>query len=190
VGAVSNVCGTCHAVFADKFAKSVHYPILERACIECHGNHAVLATSDEMIGTSQNTLCWACHSDKEDPGFVGAGRMRESIERLKTALEANSALIARAGNAGMEVSDQELALNEMRSKLTLARTEVHAFDPATLDQVVNEAVKGLADVERAGHQALADLRFRRRGLFVSLGAILLVVVALALKIRELNVRRS
>jgi predicted CXXCH cytochrome family protein len=190
VGAVSNVCGTCHAVFAEKFAKSVHNPIFEHACIECHGNHAVLATSDDMIGTSKDALCSSCHSEKDDPGFVAATRMRASIERLKAALDTNTALIARAENAGMEVSDQELALSEARTNLTLARTEIHAFDPATLDQVVSEGMKSLAGVERAGNQALADLRFRRRGLFVSLGAILLVVVGLALKIRELNLRRT
>jgi predicted CXXCH cytochrome family protein len=190
VGAVSNVCGTCHAVFAEKFARSVHNPIFERACIECHGNHAVLPTSDGMIGTSKDTLCSSCHSDKTDPGFAGAERMRSSIERLKAALDSNTTLIARAGNAGMEVSDQELALAEARTKLTLARTEIHSFDPAALDQVVNEGLKGLAEVERAGHQALADLRFRRRGLFASLAAMLLVVVGLALKIRDLNLRRT
>jgi predicted CXXCH cytochrome family protein len=190
VGSVSNVCGTCHAVFADKFAKSVHNPIFDRACVECHGNHAVSMASDEMLGTSKDSLCSACHSEKDDPGFVGAGRMRESIERLKAALGANADLIARARNAGMEVSDQELALSEVRTKLTQARTEVHAFDPAALDQVIDDGMKALVQVEQAGNQALADLRFRRRGLFVSLAAILLVVIGLAFKIRQLNLRRQ
>jgi predicted CXXCH cytochrome family protein len=190
VGSVSNVCGTCHAVFADKFVKSVHNPIFDRACVECHGNHAVSMASDEMLGTSKDALCSACHSEKDDPGFVAAGRMRESIERLKAALVANADLIARARNAGMEVSDQELALSEVRTKLTQARTEVHAFDPAALDQVIDDGMKALAQVEQAGNQALADLRFRRRGLFISLLAILLVVIGLALKVRQLNLRRQ
>ena len=51
--------------------------------------------------------------------------MRTSLERLKTSLAANDELIARARNAGMEVSDQELALAEARTKLTQARTEIH-----------------------------------------------------------------
>ena len=49
-------------------------------------------------------------------------------------------------------------------------------------------MKSLAAVEAAGHRALADLQYRRRGLFISLVAILLVVVGLSLKIRELNRR--
>jgi len=188
VGAVSNVCGTCHAVFATKFATSAHSQIFERACVECHGNHAVQTTSDEMIGTTKGTLCVTCHEATDDAGFIGAGRMRTSLERLKVSLAANDELIARAKNAGMEVSDQELALAEARTKLTQARTEIHAFDPAAVDAVVNEGMKSLVAVEAAGHRALADLQYRRRGLFISLVAILLVVVGLSLKIRELNRR--
>ena len=188
VGSVSNVCGTCHAVFAAKFAKSAHSQIFDRACVECHGNHAVLTTSDEMIGTTKDTLCFTCHEGADDAGFVAAGRMRTSIEKLKTLLASNDDLIARARNAGMEVSDQELALAEVRTKLTQARTEIHTFDPAAVDQVVNEGTKALTAVGAAGNQALADLQYRRRGLFISLVAILFVVVGLFLKIRELNLR--
>jgi len=190
VGAVSNVCGTCHAVFAAKFAASAHSQIFDRACVECHSNHAVLQTSDEMVGASKGTLCVTCHEGAADAGFVAAGRMRASIEKLKTSLAVNDDLIARARNAGMEVSGQELALAEVRTKLTQARTEVHTFNPVAVDEVVNEAVKALTTVERAGNQALADLQYRRRGLSISLVAILLVVVGLAFKIRELNASHS
>lgn len=186
VDAVSNVCGTCHAVFTAKFAESAHSQVFERACVECHSNHAVLPTSDALIGTSKDALCVNCHTEQDDAGFVGAGRMRASIERLNTSLDANTDLIAHVRNSGMEVSDQELALGELRTKLTQARTEIHTFNPAAVEKVVEEGMKGLAAVERAGNNALADLQFRRRGLFVSFGAILLFVIGLALKIRELN----
>jgi predicted CXXCH cytochrome family protein len=189
VGAVSNVCGTCHAVFAAKFATSAHSPIFERACVECHGNHAVIATSDDMIGTSKDALCSTCHSEKDDAGFMAAGRMRASIEGLKAALTSNADLIARARNAGMEVGTEELALNEARTTLVLARTEIHAFNPASLDSVVAEGTKILSGVEQGGNRALSELAYRRRGLFVSLGAILLFVVALALKVRSLGKAR-
>jgi hypothetical protein len=46
----------------------------------------------------------------------------------------------------------------------------------------------VADVDRAGEEAAAELAYRRRGLAVSLGAILLFVAALALKIRQLERR--
>jgi predicted CXXCH cytochrome family protein len=189
VNSVTTVCGTCHAVFQTKFATSVHAQIFEKACIECHSNHAVLAPSDSMLGTAKETVCASCHEDKDDPGFAGAARMHASMQRLKSAIDSSSALIARVKNDGMEVGDQELALNEARTKLVLARTEVHSFDPAALDAVVNDGTKILGEVDRAGSKASDELTYRRHGLFVSLGVILLVVMALALKIRDLRKER-
>jgi predicted CXXCH cytochrome family protein len=186
VGSLTTVCGTCHAIFASKFATSVHAQIFEKACIECHSNHDVHAPSDAMLGTSSGTLCATCHTEKEDPGYAAAVKMRASIDRLKQDIDTNTALISRARNAGMEVGDEELALNEARTKLVLARTEIHAFDPAPLDAVVNDGTKILAGVNQAGNRAITELAYRRRGLFVSLGLILLVVIALVLKIRDLG----
>ena len=186
VSSLTTICGTCHAVFQTKFATSVHAQIFEKACIECHSNHAVLQPSDGMLGTGKGTVCASCHEDKDDPGFVGAEKMHASIERLRNSIGASSTLIARVKNDGMEVGDQELALNEARSKLVLARTEVHTFDPALLDAVVNDGTKILAGVDQAGAKALDELAYRRRGLFLSLGLILIVVLALVLKVRDLG----
>jgi predicted CXXCH cytochrome family protein len=185
VSSLTTVCGTCHTVFQTRFATSVHAQIFEKSCIECHGNHAVIAPTDTMLGTSKPAVCVTCHEDKDDPGFVGAARMGAALERLKNEIGASSALIDRVKNAGMEVGDEEIALNEARTKLVLARTEVHAFDPEALDVVVNEGTKILEGVNRAGAEALDELAYRRRGLFVSLALILVVVTALGLKIRDL-----
>jgi predicted CXXCH cytochrome family protein len=189
VGSLTTVCGTCHTVFATKFATSVHAQIFDKACIECHSNHAVLQPSDEMLGTSSQTVCASCHSEKDDPGYVAAGKMRASLDRLKHGIDSSAGLVDRAKNAGMEVGNEELALNEARTKLVLARTEMHAFDPAALDLVVDDGSKILKGVDQAGNRALIELTYRRRGLFISLAAILLVVVALAFKIKGLE-RRS
>jgi predicted CXXCH cytochrome family protein len=186
VSSITTVCGTCHAVFQTKFAASVHAQVFEKSCIECHGNHAVLAPTDSMLGTSKPSICLTCHEGKDDPGFVGAGRMHAALERLSNEIGASSALIDRVKNAGMEVGDEEIALNEARTKLVLARTEVHAFDPAALEVVVNEGTKILQGVNHAGADALDELAYRRRGLFVSLALILIVVTALGLKIRDLG----
>jgi hypothetical protein len=114
--------------------------------------------------------------------------MRGDIERLKTALDRSGASILQVKNAGIEVSDQQLALREAATKLTLARTEMHAFVPAQLSPIVTEAMSLVTAVDRAAENGAAELRFRRRGLFVSLGAILLVVVALGLKVRQIDRR--
>jgi hypothetical protein len=36
VGSIANICGTCHAVFAQKFEGSVHQQIFDKGCVECH----------------------------------------------------------------------------------------------------------------------------------------------------------
>lgn len=188
VGTVANVCGTCHAAFAERFDRSTHRQVFDRGCAECHGNHLVEKTSDEMVGGRPPSVCVGCHGEG-DNGFRAAETMRGSLERLKTTAAGAEALIARVKNAGMEVSDQELALAEARTRLTVARTEMHSGDPLSVDRVVEEGVKIVAGVDRAGQAALAELRFRRGGLAVSLGAILLLVVALGLKIREIDRRQ-
>jgi predicted CXXCH cytochrome family protein len=191
VGSVANVCGTCHAVFAQKFNTSVHKDIFDKGCVECHSNHAVLKPTDDMLGVAGHGVCATCHDakDKADKGAAAAVAMRGDIERLKTGIEQSGALIGRVKNAGIEVSDQQLALREASTKLTLARTEMHAFAPLQVAPIIAEGVSIIAGVDRAGQNGVAELRYRRLGLFVSLGAILLVVVGLGLKIRQIDRRQ-
>jgi predicted CXXCH cytochrome family protein len=192
VGSVANVCGTCHAVFAQKFGTSVHKDIFDKGCVECHSNHAVLKPTDDMLGVTGHGICATCHNgaDKTDKGAAAAVAMRSDIERLKSGLEQSGALIAQVQNAGIEVSDQQLALREAGTKLTLARTEMHAFAPAQVAPIIADGVSIVSAVDRAGQNGVAELRFRRRGLFVSLGAILLVVVGLRLKVRQIDRRQQ
>jgi predicted CXXCH cytochrome family protein len=189
VGSMANVCGTCHAVFAQKFETSVHAQIFDKGCVECHGNHAVLKTSDEMLGASGHAICATCHSgsgNNADKGALAADGMRAQIEHLKSDIDRTNTLVARIRNAGIEVSDDELALREAGTKLTVARTEMHAADPALVDAVIADGSKIVADVDRNSQRGVAELRYRRRGLAISLGAILLVVVGLALKVRQID----
>jgi predicted CXXCH cytochrome family protein len=190
VDSIVNVCGTCHAVFAQKFATSVHAIAFDRGCVECHGNHAIAKPTDAMLGTDSQAICSTCHSGDDDAGAQAATQMRSDIERLKSRLDQSTALVAEVGNAGIETGDEQLALREARNQLTVARTEVHAFTPATVDAAVAHGIETLDGVDAAGHAGERELRFRRRGLAVSLGLILVFVVALALKIRQIDRRRT
>ncbi len=189
VEAITNVCGTCHVSFAQKFDTSIHKELFETGCVECHGKHAVLQPTDAMLGTGAGSVCGACHSGADDKGAQTASKMHDGIEDLKAHLYRSTDLVARLRNAGMEVGEQELALAEARTRLTLARTEMHAFDAAMVDPVLADGLKQVAQVDAAGEQSLAELRYRRRGLGISLIAILTVVVGLALKIRQIDRRR-
>ena len=97
VGAVANVCGTCHAVFAQKFATSVHAQIFDKGCVECHSNHAVLKPSDAMLGVDRHGRLRAVPhgEDKDDKGAAAAETMRAQFEQLKAGIDA----VARADRA-------------------------------------------------------------------------------------------
>ncbi len=185
VGAIANVCGTCHSAFATKFALSSHNQIFDRSCVECHSNHAIAKPSDAMLGTDKAALCVSCHSEG-DNGHQAAGAMRGGIEKLKAAIAHSESVVAAAENAGMDMGGQMLALREAGNHLTLARTEMHAFDPKPVDAVLQEGLAITAKIDADGGAALAEVSYRRTGLAVSLGAILLVVVALRLKINSLK----
>jgi hypothetical protein len=189
VGSIANVCGTCHTVFAEKFQASVHSQLFDTGCVQCHSNHAVLKPSDSMLGTGPHTVCAECHTDADDKGTIGANKMRADIDRLKNGIGEAGALVARVKNAGIEVGNDELALDEASTKLTLARTEIHTSDPAQVAPVIADGMKIVGTINQDGQRGLAELQFRRRGLAGALGAILLVVVALALKVRQID-RRS
>jgi predicted CXXCH cytochrome family protein len=191
VGAIANVCGTCHTVFAQKFAMSVHQPIFDKGCVECHSNHAVLKPSDAMLSTSAHGgVCQPCHNgdDKSDKGAAAAASMRSDMEGLKAGIQTSGALLSRVKNAGIEVSDQQLLLRDASSKLTLARTEMHGFEPTRVAPILADGMKIVATVDQAGQKGVSELRYRRRGLAVSLGAILVFVVALGLKVRQIDRR--
>jgi len=185
VGAVTNVCGTCHGVFATKFALSTHSQIFDKGCVECHSNHEIAKPSDALLGTDKTSLCVTCHSDG-DNGFAAAASMRAEIEKLKAAIDRSHALVATAENSGMAMDEQTLALREASNHLTLARTEMHAFEPKAVVTVLEAGLGITAKVDAEGQAALDEVSFRKTGLAVSLGAILLVVIALALKIRSLK----
>jgi hypothetical protein len=63
---------------------------------------------------------------------------------------------------------------------------MHAFAPPQVASVVADGDTIIAAVDKAGQSGLVELRYRRRGLFISLGAILFVVVVLGLKLRQIE----
>ncbi len=186
---VGNVCGQCHTVMADLFAKSVHATVFAQmgtpGCATCHDNHAIKAAGDDMLGLGDTAVCVACHSPG-DTGGKAAAEMRALVDSLRGESDRARAILLRAERAGMEVSQAMFELNGAADALIKARAAVHAF---TVGAVKKEADAGLPISAKAyarGVRALRDLRFRRAGLAVSAAIILLLVAGLVLKIRQLE----
>jgi predicted CXXCH cytochrome family protein len=190
---VGNVCGQCHTVMAELFGRSVHAKAFAEmgtpGCATCHENHAIRAPSDAMLGLGGDAVCSGCHGAGDNGGKT-AVEMRGLIDTLAARTEKARAVLDRAEHAGMEVSQAQFDLNGARDALVKARAAIHAF---RADAVKREVEPGLAVSDKAqarGVRALDELRFRRRGLGVSLVVILAVIAGLVMKIRQVDRRQA
>ncbi len=182
---VADTCGNCHGTQRTLFQQSPHgemFTLMDLAgCVTCHGNHAI-AAADESQLVGDESVCSFCHDS--DPGSKAADSMATQLVQLRERIGSAEAILERAERAGMEVSRPIYELHEAREKVIFARREVHSLDLEKLGTIVAEGLKIGESAHAEGVQAFEDLRFRRRGLYLSLAVIGLVVGFLFLWIRE------
>src|SRR5207247_3654101 len=190
---VGSVCGQCHTVMAELFAKSAHAKVFAEmgipGCVTCHENHAIKEASDEMLGLGDKAVCTSCHSPADKAG-KSAAQMRALIDSLRNESDKARAILLRAEHAGMEVSQAQFDLSGAKDALVRARAAVHAF---TAEAVKTEVDTGLGVSGKAharGVRALEELQFRRKGLAASLVIILVLIAGLVLKIRQIEPRNE
>lgn len=193
IASVANVCGQCHARQAELFQTSPHKAAFDQKglgeCITCHSNHAINKPSDQLIGTTQGALCINCHTSG-DKGFVAAGQMRSRIEELIASLGKSNEILNRAERAGMEVSKPKFELKGAIDALTHARVLIHSSSTSEVDMVIAPGLEVSAKGYEAGIGALAERRFRREGLAVSLVFILFLAGLVYLKLRQIEARQE
>ena len=184
---VAQVCGNCHRTQRTLFRQSPHdemFTLMELAgCVTCHGNHAV-AAADESQLVGEESVCSTCH--ESDHGSEIANKMAAQLVQLQERIHSAETILRRAEQAGMEVSRPVYDLHEAREKVIFARHEVHSLDLEKLGRIVAEGLEIGENAHAEGLQAFEDLRFRRRGFYLSLALIGLVVGALFLWIREIE----
>ena len=192
VASVQNVCSTCHVFQAQLFAGSPHKAAFEGAglpgCVTCHSNHRIVSPNDDMLGTGPKAVCTNCHSDG-DAGFVAATNMHKSVTGLAAAIAGSEDVLNRAEQSGMEVSQPKLELVQGRDSLTKARVSIHAFRESALDPDIKAGMKVADSTRVAGEKALSEREYRRKGLAISVFAVLIVILGLWLFLRELEGRK-
>ncbi len=192
MGSVANVCGTCHATFADKFRESPHAKaFLDMglpACVTCHENHEIVKPTEAFLGPGKDSRCASCH-EPDSAGGKAAGDMQRDLLELSRETARARETIRRAAEAGMEVSRIRFELLQADEALTKARAEVHLFRAAAVRDVTGPGLAVARSALRGADQALEERDYRQRGLFLSLGLIVVSIAALVLKIRERS-RRS
>lgn len=191
VDSVANVCGTCHSLTADYFNQSPHKKAFAAMglapCVTCHNNHDVMKPSDSMVGTDQKAVCVTCH-DAKSAGYQKAAAIRASLDQLRGAVQRATEILERAEHAGMEVSQAKFELRGATDALLKTRATVHQFDPAPIKTLSDEGVQIANKMYEKGVKAMEDLKFRHRGLWISVGIILVAIVGLVLKIKEIDRR--
>jgi len=189
VGSVANVCSTCHVFQAQLFEASPHKAAFASAglpgCVTCHSNHGISKPSDAMLGTSAHSVCTNCHT-QGDAGYKAAGDMQQQISGLETSIVRSDRILSQAESSGMEVSQPRLELDQARDALTKARVTVHTFAAHPVRADVDSGLKITAKAYGEGEGALRERDYRRTGLGMSLVAIVFVVVALRLYIKEIE----
>ena len=117
--------------------------------------------------------------------FDGHGQSGSAVHKLQHLSERRTPF----GSLARESLGDELhrfSLQRSIDQLVEAKVLIHSFD---LDRFQAAANDGIAVAEAgvaAGHGAFAELRYRRVGLGLSLVVIAAVIVALTLKVREIE----
>jgi hypothetical protein len=189
VESVARVCSTCHVFQAQLFDSGPHKQVFHAAglpaCVTCHSNHRVQHPTDAMIGTAEGSICLKCHVEGDD-GYVAAAAIHDDLVKLDSAIGRSNELLSRAESSGMEVSEAKLNEAEARDDLMKARVEIHSVRRDAVDRDIDAGLKVAASTYQAGLNALAELRYRRRGLLVSVVAIGFVLIGLFMMIRKLE----
>jgi hypothetical protein len=115
------------------------------------------------------------------------------IKKIAVTIFAVTALLVAVSfphstRAGMEVSRPQFEMKDAQDKLINARVVIHSFSPGEMGTVINPGIAVAKKAHQAGQDALAELNFRRKGLAASLIFISLAVVAVYLKVRQIESR--
>ena len=192
VSSVSNVCGTCHVTQRERFDLSPHkdaFAALEQpACESCHSNHAITSPDDRLVGVGAGQVCGECHS-AGDTGATVAAAISGELTQIHERLAAAEARVRKAERAGMLMDDAQVKIEEANQGVVLARVEIHSVDPLRVQSEARKVLDGAGVADTLAAAAEAEIRFRRTGLFISLGVIALAMIALVLKIRAMEKER-
>ncbi|HKJ93587.1 MAG TPA: cytochrome c3 family protein, partial [Longimicrobiales bacterium] len=193
VSSVENVCGTCHAMQAAALDSSKHAVRLTKGgragCATCHGKHDIQPVADTFLVARTTTVCFSCHAENDPDGhaFLTDKRLLDS---LQTQAAMGRTLLLRAQNAGMEVSQTLFELDDVNDALTKARTAIHTMHVAPVSKEIDVGMAVATKAQQRGRAAMSEHRFRRIGLAISAAIILILVLGIGLKIRQIEERAS
>ncbi len=191
VTSLSAVCGLCHALIADNFAKSPHKVAFDAMgypeCETCHSNHLIEKPKTHWVGVSDSSLCVQCHApDDGTGGYDAAAKIYETLVNINSVYGAALAKIDTADLKGMLVTDERFALNEVKQAIIQTGTAVHTFDPEAVSQVASPGITSAQNIKRQGEKKIEEYYFRRKGLGIATLLITILVIAIYLRIKSIE----
>ncbi|HET9857224.1 MAG TPA: hypothetical protein VFP99_05260 [Chthoniobacterales bacterium] len=193
VAQVSKSCNLCHSANAGLFDGSKHKQAFDQhnwpECGQCHGNHTIKKTSDAMLATGNGQLCGDCHRQyaKENPNCIrAADYFRQTVTRMDQARVQVASAAERLAAKGVDVEPISNQLTELGDALKKSRTYVHSFSQNSFQQIAAPGEQSIKKSNELLDQARAEYRYRQIGLAFSIAVIGLLMLAIYLKLRQLE----
>ncbi len=193
VASVSRSCSLCHSANASLFDGSKHKQAFDQhnwpECSKCHGNHAIMKTHDSMLATKSGSLCGDCHRQfaKHNPECIAtADYFRETITRMDEARNHLTEVSDKLAAKGLDIEPINNQLTDLTDGLKKSRTYVHSFSRNTFQQVAAPAEEAATRAAVLVEKARDEYKYRQIGLAVSIALIGLLMLAIYLKLRQLE----
>jgi len=193
VASVSHSCSLCHSSNASLFDGSKHKQAFDQhnwpECSACHGNHAIARTNDAMLLTKPGSLCGDCHRQyaKDDPKCIEtANYFHKTITEMDEARKQFTAVAEKLAAKGRDTEPIDNQLTELTDTLKKSRTYVHSFSHDTFQQAAQPGEEAVKQTGVLVKKAREEYKYRQVGLAVSIAWIGLLMLALYMKLRQLE----
>jgi hypothetical protein len=142
---------------------------------------------DEAVGNEFEIAVRRCNDCHEEDGVgrKNAADYLHATRSLTTMIARSERILLAAQRGGVEVRKARSELDAAVDSQIELETLVHSFAAPPVEEKQKEGLQFAEAALVAGQGSLEELIYRRKGLFMALGVIVLVLVALALKIRTL-----
>ena len=167
---VEHVCGQCHIRATDYFDQSPHLSAMKRnqmaQCISCHEPHRTQKANINMLGP----VCTQCH-DEGSGAYKRGQQIKTLIVEVQDEIKETENLIAEAKLKGIDVMEDEVAVERAKSNLAQAIPKIHALNLSLVEENTVDAKSIASDIKLRIHEILESFRLRK----VALGFIWLFI---------------
>lgn len=177
---VEHVCGQCHITALEYFDRSPHLVAMERRemaqCISCHEPHRTQKANVKMVGP----VCTNCH-DEGSGAYKRGQQIKTLIVEVQEEINEAEKIIAEAKLKGVDVTEDEVALERAKSSLLQAIPAIHALNLALVEENSVPAKSLAADIKLRIHEIFESFRLRKLALGIVWLFILFTVTVLYVK---------